>query len=340
MTTHEAVPSDTALPDKDMAVHLFRTMARIRAFEEATEERFLAGEIPGFVHLSIGQEAAAAGVCAALRTDDWITSTHRGHGHTLAKGAEPREMMAELYGREAGICKGRGGSMHIADFSVGMLGANAIVAGGLGIATGAALSSVLLGRDRVALTFFGDGATARGPFHESLNLAKVWNLPVIFVCENNGWASTTSSEESLAVEHVIDRAPAYDMNAVAVDGNDVFAVHAAAREVIDRARRGEGPSLLEARTWRRRGHFVGDPMKYRDSAQDAEWEERDPLTLAEARLAAEGVLDAERAAAIRQEAVDEMVAAVEFAHAAPEPDPADLHAYVYAPAAPSQEDQR
>lgn len=204
----------------EAAVQLYRTMVRIRTFETKTEQLFLAGEIPGFVHLSIGQEASAAGVCAALDRADYITSTHRGHGHTLAKGAPVNGMMAELFGRAAGLCRGRGGSMHIADFSVGMLGANAIVAGGVGIAAGAALTAKLLGSGRVTASFFGDGATARGPFHEALNLAAVWQLPVVFVCENNGWGSTTRSKDALAVPAVADRAVAYAMPGVTVDGND------------------------------------------------------------------------------------------------------------------------
>jgi TPP-dependent pyruvate/acetoin dehydrogenase alpha subunit len=316
--------------DRDRAVDLYRTMVRIRAFEDATNRLFRAGEVPGFVHLSIGQEAVAAGVCAALQRRDTITSTHRGHGHTLAKGADTRHMMAELFGKEEGCCRGRGGSMHIADFSVGMLGANAIVAGGLGIATGAALSTALLGDDRVALSFFGDGATARGPFHEALNLAKVWQLPVIFVCESNGWASTTASSEALAVPQVADRAAAYDMPAEVVDGNDVYAVHAAARRAVGRARGGGGPTLLDMHTYRMEGHFVGDPMKYRDPEEVATWGARDPIVRAAAALEAAGHLDRAGAEQIQAEATEEIERAVAFARAGTDPDPADLHAHLYA----------
>lgn len=328
-------PADIHLPDLDVldrerAVGLYRTMVRIRAFEEATNRLFRAGEIPGFVHLSIGQEAVASGVCAALERRDSITSTHRGHGHTLAKGADTRNMMAELFGKEEGCCAGRGGSMHIADFSVGMLGANAIVAGGLGIAAGAALSSKLLHDDRVSLSFFGDGATARGPFHEALNLAAVWRLPAVFVCESNGWASTTASRDVLAVPQVADRAAAYDIPAEAVDGNDVYAVHAAARRAVDRARGGGGPTLLDMHTYRMEGHFVGDPTKYRDPEEVATWGARDPILRAAAALDAVGHLDAAGAKQIQREAQEEIEQAVEFARAGTDPDPADLHSHLYA----------
>ncbi len=316
--------------DRDRAVNLYRTMVRIRTFEEHTERLFLDSEIPGFVHLSIGQEAVAAGVCGALRTDDYLTSTHRGHGHTLAKGADPGGMMAELFGREEGICRGRGGSMHIADFSIGMLGANAIVAGGLGIAVGAGLSAKLRGTDQVAVSFFGDGATGRGPFHESLNLAAVWDLPVVFVCEHNGWASTTAAADVLAVEHAAERAAAYRMPALSVDGNDVFAVHVAALEAVDRGRSGGGPTLLEARTYRMKGHFVGDPMKYRGPEELDSWAAKDPIALATARLREAGILDDVLIERIRDEAQKEMDQAIRYARAGTEPDPADVAAYLYA----------
>ncbi len=311
------------------AIDLYRTMVRIRSFETVTEKLFLDSEIPGFVHLSIGQEAVAAGVCAALRKDDYITSTHRGHGHTLAKGAPSDKMMAELFGRDTGICRGRGGSMHIADFSVGMLGANGIVAGGLGLAAGAGLSSLLTGGDTVSVSFFGDGATARGPFHEALNLARVWKLPVVFVCENNGWASTSRAEDMLAVPNVSDRAVAYDMHTAIVDGNDVFAVHTAAAEAIGRARAGDGPTLLEARTYRMRGHYIGDPTKYRDPEELARWEALDCLAQAGKLLLEAGWLDDEARQKMHDEADAEIEHAVEFARESPLPDPDELRSFVY-----------
>ncbi len=326
-------PSQPAAPpdglDGETAVGLYRTMARIRTFEIRAEKLFLAGEIPGFIHVSIGQEAVAAGACAALHTEDYLTTTHRGHGHTLAKGAPVAGMMAELFGRSTGICHGRGGSMHIADFAVGMLGANAIVAGGLGIAVGAALSAKLTGSDRVAATFFGDGATARGPFAESLNLAQLWQLPVVFVCENNGWASTTRSQEALAQPHVATRAAAFGMRTAEVDGNDVFAVHAAAADAVARARRGEGPTLIEARTFRLRGHYVGDPTSYYDKDELAAWTAQDPLELAALRLTAAGMLADSARLEIDRLAGEEIDAAVDAARDAPEPDPADVAANLY-----------
>jgi pyruvate dehydrogenase E1 component alpha subunit len=314
------------------ALALYQLMVRIRQFEKTAEELFMNGEIPGFLHLSIGQEAVAAGVCHALRRDDYLTSTHRGHGHTLAKGASARSMMAELFGRESGLCRGRGGSMHIADFSVGMLGANAIVAGGLGLTVGAALSIKLAGRDQVSVSIFGDGATARGPFHEALNLAKVWNLPAIFICENNGWASTARSHELLAVSNVASRAEAYAMPGVAVDGNDVFAVLEATRRAVEFARAGGGPTLLEMRSYRARGHYVGDPMKYRNASDDEAWATRDPIAMARAALLDQGLLDDDLDKGIHREAESEIADSVEFARSEPTPDTDELFAYLYADA--------
>src|SRR6188474_671264 len=239
---------------------LYVTMARIRAFEETALAAHKAGEIPGPLHVSIGQEAVAAGICVNLRIDDRITSNHRGHGHAIAKGADPKRMMAELYGRANGYCKGKGGSMHIADFSVGMLGANGVVGGGANLAVGATIAARLRGSDQIAVCFFGDGASNRGPVHEAMNLAAVWNLPVIFFCENNQYASTTSVKTVMKIEDIADRAAGYGMLGVIVDGNDVVAVYSAVREYVERARSGGGPVLIEAKTYRMRGHFVGDPQ--------------------------------------------------------------------------------
>src|SRR5215213_5824252 len=248
-------------------VELLKTMQRIRRFEERAEELYLGGELPGFIHLSIGQEACAAGACLALRTDDYITSTHRGHGHCLAKGAPMDRMMAELYAKVTGSCKGKGGSMHIADFSVGMLGANGVVGGGANLAVGATIAARLRGTDQIALCFFGDGASNRGPVHEAMNLAAVWKLPVIFFCENNQYASTTPASYALAIENVADRASGYGMPGVVVDGNDALAVYEATRAAVERARAGGGPSLIEAKTYRIKGHYVGDPERYRPRAE-------------------------------------------------------------------------
>lgn len=327
-------PTTSIPPATD--VMLYTTMSRIRAFELAAERLFLAGELPGFIHVSVGQEAVAAGVCAALDTEDYLTTTHRGHGHTLAKGADSRAMMAELFGRTTGVCAGRGGSMHIADFSVGMLGANAIVAGGIGIAVGAALTASMTGNGRVAATFFGDGATGRGPFSESLNLAQLWHLPVVFVCENNGWASTTRNSEALAQPDVSVRARSLGMHTLDVDGNDVFDVHAAATEAVQRARRGDGPTLLQAHVHRWRGHYVGDPAKYYDPAEVAGWKAKDPLDRAGAALVADGTFGPGRREEIDTYARAEIDRAVEEARLAPEPDPGSVAEHLFRDTAPDR----
>ena len=234
---------------KELAEHFYETMCTIRKFEESVKHDFLNGEIPGFVHLYIGEEAIATGVCSALRKDDMIESTHRGHGHCVAKGADVNRMMAEIFGKKTGLCQGRGGSMHIADFSVGMLGANGVVGGGYNLATGAALASkMILKNDRVSVVFFGDGASNRGTFHEAMNVASAWKLPVIFVNEMNCWASTTPYRTTCNVENISDRAAGYHVPGVIVDGQDVFAVYEAAKEAVARARAGEGPTFIEAKT--------------------------------------------------------------------------------------------
>lgn len=256
-------------------------MCTIRCFEESVKKDFLNGEIPGFVHLYIGEEAIGTGICGALRDTDFIESTHRGHGHCIAKGADVNKMMAEVFGRKTGLCKGKGGSMHIADFSVGMLGANGVVGGGYNLATGAALASkMILKNDNVSVVFFGDGASNRGTFHEAANVASAWKLPVIFVNEMNCWASTTPYRTTTAVENISDRAHGYNMPGVIVDGQNVFEVYAAAAEAVERARRGEGPTFIEAKTYRIEGHFVGDPELYRKKEETMEiFHRTDPLKL-------------------------------------------------------------
>ena len=256
---------------------LYRTMVTIRKFETLAGELFAAGKIPGFIHLSIGQEASSAGVCSVLRPDDYIATTHRGHGHVIAKGGDLKRMIAELMGRKTGYCKGKGGSMHIADFSLGILGANGVVGGGFPIIIGAGLSIKLRRTDQVAVCFFGDGASNRGTFHEAMNMASIWKLPILFVCENNCYASTTPTTYACSVTNIAARAAGYNIPGVTVDGNDILAVREAAGQAVDRARRGEGPTLLENKTYRRRGHFEGDPQKYRTQAEVAEWEKNDPL---------------------------------------------------------------
>lgn len=302
-------------------VELLRTTIRIRAFEERVRDLFAAGRLPGFVHLSIGQEGVAAGACAALRPDDYVLSTHRGHGHMVAKGADTARMMAELFAKRTGSCKGKGGSMHIADASVGVLGANGVVAGGLTVAAGVGLSINLRHSGQVCLCFFGDGAANRGPFHEALNLAVIWKLPVIFLCENNGWASSTAHRYACAVSDVAVRAAGYGLRGVIVDGMDALEVYGAVREAVERARAGGGPAFIEAKVVRWQGHYEGDPQGYRDRAEIADGKARDPIARLGTKLATEGVLAPEQPAAMHREAQAEMDRAVAFAESSPMPAP-------------------
>jgi acetoin:2,6-dichlorophenolindophenol oxidoreductase subunit alpha len=292
----------------------------------------LAGRIYGVVHPYIGEEAIAVGICANLTPSDRITSTHRGHGHCIAKGADIRRMMAELFGRKDGYCHGKGGSMHIADFEVGMLGANGIVGAGFPIASGAALAAQFDGRGDVAACFFGDGATNAGAFHESLNISSLWKLPMLFVCENNGYAVDTPIEAGLSNTDVAIFAHAYGMPGVSVDGNDVLAVYDAARAAVARARAGEGPSLLECKTFRRSTHALRDalPPERRPAELVAEWVERDPIARFEGALIQQGLLDADLAAGIRAEVEQSLAEAVDFAEASPFPAPEEALADVFA----------
>ncbi len=319
-----------AEPSAEVALDLYRTMATIRAFEERIAREFRTGEIPGFVHLSIGQEAVAAGVCAHLTDADVITSTHRGHGHAIAKGCDLRAMMAEIYGRTTGLCRGRGGSMHIADFSRGMAGANAIVGGGIAFATGAGLSAQVLGRTNVAVAFFGDGAANQGILHESLNLAAIWRLPLVYVCENNGFAESTPAAYSTSVERIATRALAYHIPGVTVDGRDVADVWRAAGEAVTRARAGQGPSLLEVLTYRARGHFEGDPEAYRHDEERQTARERDALTGLRARLLADGTTAEADLAGLDTAIASAVDEAVEFARSSPWPEAGDILRDVYA----------
>jgi acetoin:2,6-dichlorophenolindophenol oxidoreductase subunit alpha len=298
---------------------MLRTMQTIRRFEERASKGFQDGDVYGVVHCYIGEEAVAVGVCSALNKDDQIISTHRGHGHCIAKGADLKRMTAELYGRETGYCKGKGGSMHIADFDIGMLGANGIVAGGISIITGAGLAAQLDGGDRVAVGFFGDGASNAGPFHESINIAATWKLPVVYVCENNLWAVNTPASDSVATADVAARAAGYAIPGIVVDGNDIVAVHEAARTAIDRARAGHGPSLIECKTYRHRRHTerATQPDARPQNEIDA-WLEKDPIPLLRARLAADGFSDADFAT-LDAQVLAQIEAAVAFAEASPFP---------------------
>jgi pyruvate dehydrogenase E1 component alpha subunit len=280
---------------------------------------FAEGKIPGFVHLYIGEEAAATGVCENLRDDDFITSTHRGHGHIIAKGGDLKFMMAELFGKEAGYCKGKGGSMHIADREKGILGANGIVGAGHNIAVGAGLSCSYRKTDQVCVCFFGDGSTNQGTFHESLNLASIWKLPVVFVCENNNYGISMSQARHQAIKDVSDRGPAYNIPGVTVDGNDVMAVYEAAKEAVARARKGLGPTLLECKTYRQRGHFEGDAGAYKPGAEQKEWLEKDPLPRFSAFLKENKFLSADEIAGIDKSVEKEIDEAVKFAESSSYP---------------------
>ncbi len=306
-----------------------RKMHLIRKFEEGAEDSYMRGLIHGTMHLSIGQEASAVGTCLPLTDRDFITSTHRGHGHCIAKGAEVARMFAEFFGKEEGYCRGRGGSMHIADVAKGNLGANGIVGGGLPIAVGAGLAAKRLGTGAVTVCFFGDGANNEGAFHEALNMAAVWKLPVIFVCENNKYGMSTSTERSTAVASVADRAVAYAMPGQSVDGNDLSAVAEAAEAAVARARAGDGPSLIENRTYRWRGHSKSDRNRYRTKEEIASWMELDPIPRTAAMLVDHGVLTEAQVAEIAADAAREIEAAITFARTGTDPDPADVLRDVY-----------
>jgi TPP-dependent pyruvate/acetoin dehydrogenase alpha subunit len=307
----------------------FREMLLIRRFEEKVEERFRAGELPGFLHVAIGQEAVATGVCAALEREDVIASTHRAHGHTIAKGTHINAVMAELYGKVEGCSKGYGGSMHLYDLEVGNLGANAVVAGGIPAIVGAALAFQMKGEKRIGVAFFGDGATNAGTFHESLNLAELWKVPAVFVLENNGWAESTPNKQHspLPTDELGKRALAYGMKLLEADGQDVEAVHLAALAAREHALSGKGPVLVHLRTYRLTGHFVGDPQVYRDKGElQKERETKDPIELLRARLE----ISDEDFASLDAELTAEVEASVEFAKAGTDPPPEDALKYVYA----------
>ncbi len=307
-----------------------KKMYLIRRFEEGAEDSYTRGLIHGTMHLSIGQEASAMATCMELTDTDKITSTHRGHGHCIAKGADVARMFAEFFGKETGYCRGRGGSMHIADIRTGNLGANGIVGGGLPIAVGSALSAKRLGKSDVTVCFFGDGANNEGAFHEALNMASVWKLPVIFVCENNGYGMSTSTERSTAVKNIADRGAAYAMPGVTVDGNDFSAVAQAVHAAIRRARTGEGPSLIENVTYRWRGHSKSDRNRYRTKDEIEGWMTRDPIARFRDELIAHGVLDAAGADAVAAEAVADVQAGIAFAQASAAPALSDVTRYVHA----------
>lgn len=310
--------------EKERALLIYRNMNRIRSFELKALELFESNKLRGSVHLYVGEEAVAATVCSHLRDEDYIASTHRGHGHCIAKGAQLDRAMAELMGKATGYCKGRSGSMHIADFSKGNLGANAIVGGGIPIAVGAALASKMQNNGRVSVSFFGDGASNEGTFHESLNLASVWKLPVIFVCENNLYGISVPSWQSTSVKDISVRGTAYDIPGITVDGNDVEAIDAAFKEAYDRAVAGEGPTLIECKTYRWLGHWTGDPQPYRTREEVEQWKQKCPIKRYREKLIEQGLVTAEELDAIEIAAKKEADDAAQFALNSPEPDPATL----------------
>jgi TPP-dependent pyruvate/acetoin dehydrogenase alpha subunit len=323
-------------PSSEQLLELYERMLTIRRVEERLSADFHAGKLPGGVHLYIGQEAVAAGVCAHLGPSDWIASTHRGHGHFIAKGGDPKRMIAEIYGRETGICKGMGGSMHVADFSKGILGANGIVAGGMGLTVGAALAAQLDGKGNVAVSFFGDGASNQGVFMEALNIGTLWKLPIVFVCENNGF-SEFSPAKTVTAGEIADRARAFGIPVSVIDGNDVSAVWTAAAAAIDHARAGDGPAFIEAKTYRIHGHleaevhFISKP--YREDAEIDEWRQRDPINRLGESMQSAGICDAAGLEEIDARVLSLVDEAVAFAEAGALPDPAVVKNLMFAPEA-------
>ncbi|MFN2228014.1 MAG: thiamine pyrophosphate-dependent dehydrogenase E1 component subunit alpha [Anaerolineae bacterium] len=319
--TQETIENRPQDLTKEQLLAMYRRMRLIRAFENTAQKHFEAGEIAGFLHLSQGQEAVPVGTCTALRGDDYITSTHRGHGDVLAKGCEPKYMFAELYGRTTGYCKGKGGSMHIADFSQGIIGANGIVSGGLPIVTGVGLSIKMRGTEQVAVCFFGDGATAEGGFHEALNLASLWQIPVIFVCQNNLYGLSQPWGETAYDCDLAQRARSYHIPGECVDGMDAIAVYRSVKEAVDRARAGGGPAFIEAKTYRFLGHYVGDPALYMPKEEREAWRERDAILRLGRQLQAWGYLSEEEDAHMAEDVEAELQAGIEYARSSPIPAP-------------------
>lgn len=307
--------------EKEKLINMYRTMVRIRVFEERLTKEFAKGVVPGFIHLANGQEALAVGACANLRTDDYITSNHRGHGHCIAKGEATDRMMAELYAKKTGSCKGKGGSMHISNPEIGILGTNGIVGAGINIAGGAALSARMRGTGQIVVCFFGDGACNTSAFHEGINLASIWNLPVVYVIENNTLAETTCISDTAKVVNLGDRAAAYNIPGKTVDGNDVLAVYEAVGEAVARARKGDGPTLIECRTLRGAGMYEGDTQTYRTKEDFEDIKKKDPIPRFGDKLIEMGVLTEEAADKIKQEALAEIDKAVKFAEESPFPEP-------------------
>jgi len=315
---------------REKLAEMYRKMVEIRLFEEKVFELYGQNLVPGTIHLYAGEEAVAVGICTALTKTDYVTSTHRGHGHCVAKGADLKRTMAEILGKKTGYCKGKGGSMHIADFSIGMLGATAVVGAGLPIAVGAGLSAKLRKTDQVVACFFGEGASNQGTFHESLNMASVWKLPVVFVCENNLYAMGTRQSRVMNIENVADRAGAYGIEGLVVDGNDVLAVYEAACHAVERARKGEGPALIECKTYRRKGHSRADPAKYRPKEEVEEWLRKDPIKRFKEYLMEEHSFTEPELLVIEEETAKTIEEVTKFALESPYPSPEEALEDVYA----------
>ena len=319
----------SSLNKKDL-LSMYEKMYTIRKFEETTVKYYKTGNIPGFIHLYIGEEAIATGVCTALKKDDYITSTHRGHGHLIAKGGDVRLMMAELFAKSTGYCKAKGGSMHISDLSLGIIGSNGIVGAGFSIATGVGVAAKMRGAGQVCACFFGDGASNRGTFHESANMAAVFKLPIIFVCENNYYGISACTKETMNIQDIVVRASSYGMPGMKVDGNDVITMHNTAKVAVELARNGGGPTLIEACTWRHRGHWEGDPDNYRNSRQREEWLTRDPIPRLADYLISNTIAAKAEITDIEERVRANIDKAVEFAKNSPVPKPQDLYTDVYA----------
>lgn len=315
--------------DRKLLISMFLKMYRIRFFEKTVKKLYFQGLITGPLHLYIGEEAVAVGASSALESTDYVVSTHRGHGHCIAKGGDLKKMMAELLGRETGYCKGRGGSMHLTDPSIGLLASSGIVGGGIPISLGAGFSSLYRQSGQVTLPFFGDGATNQGSFHESLNLAAVWKLPIVFICENNLYAITVSAKKSLPIENVADRSASYGIPGKIVDGMNVIAVYQTIKEAVDRAREGKGPSLIECKTYRFEGHWVGDPIVYRTDKEVEEWKRKDPITTFQKILLEKENFTKEELGDIKNQANREIKEAVDFAKNSSFPNPEEVEKYVY-----------
>ncbi len=315
---------------KELSVTFYREMVKVRLFDEKASELFTQALMSGNIHTCIGQEASAVGACQALKPTDFITSTHRGHGHCIAKGGDVKLMMAELFGKATGYCGGKGGSMHIANVGLGILGANGIVGAGIPIAGGSGLTSKIKGTNEVTLAFFGDAASNQGTFHETINMAAAWHLPVIFLCENNKYGVSVCIDRVCNTQDIADRAQGYNIPGVIVDGNDVFAVFQAVAAAAERARKGEGPTLIECKTYRWHGHYEGDPMSYRTKEEMKEWKEKDSIARLRKEIIKSGIATAAELDDIEGEVKTEIEAAVEFAKESPYPDPSEVTTDVYA----------